>query len=307
MNKRNGLGTVLVFGATGAQGAPVVRQALSAGARVRAAARDAAKVRQLHGERVEAVAADAGEPAALEAAFDATDAVFYHLPLVPDPALRARYLKNVLRAAKGARVRRFVFSTSGMAKETMAAAFVAGNREAARTVLESRLPAVVLQPTLYLENLLWPHLAAAMIERGVLDYPPLRPDRRLSWTALDDQAAVAVAVMTAPGVEGRAIEVVSPESVTGPELAAKIAARLGRTMRYQPLTPAQFGQGLAAAFGSEALGQAIAGLFESIDALPGGETVIEMDPVLAALPLRLTSVSEWVGRQQWNAAGGAAA
>jgi nucleoside-diphosphate-sugar epimerase len=52
------LNKVLVFGATGAQGSPVVKQLLAQGIDVRGVSRDAEKVKAAFGDTVEAVDAD---------------------------------------------------------------------------------------------------------------------------------------------------------------------------------------------------------------------------------------------------------
>ncbi len=51
--------------------------------------------------------------------------------------------------------------------------------------------------------------------------------------------------------------------------------------------------------GAEA-GRAISELYEATDALPPNGAIINLEPLLAVLPVKLTPVSEWVEKQVWN-------
>lgn len=288
------LNKVLVFGATGAQGSPVVRGLLEKGVAVRAVSRDAEKVKNLYGGAVETANADLSDFAALKMAFEGVDAAFFHLPIPRDVREIPTHLGNVLRAAAESDLPRLVFTTSGTTLDALPPiAFVEGNRAAARAVLSSDVPAVVLRPTIYLENLQQPHVLAELHERGTLSYPPLAPNRRVSWTALDDQARLAIAALTAENAVGKTFDIASPEPVTGDELARLLSETIGREIRFTPPTPKQFGETIAAAYGAEA-GQGIAELYAATDALPENGAVVELDEVLKILPVKLTPVSEWI-------------
>ncbi len=302
MSRLDRLSKVLVFGATGAQGSPVVRQLLARGVAVRAVTRDAQKLNNLFGVAAEPAEADLGNATALRAAFEGVDAAFFHLPIPRDIEAVPVHLANVLEAAAKAELSRLVYTTSGITTETMPPiGFVEASRAAAAAVLTSGIPAVVLRPTIYLENLLQPHLVSEMAQAGVLRYPPVSPGRRLSWTALEDQAALAIAAMTADEtVIGRAFDIASPEALTGDELAARLSVHFAREVRFEPQTPLQFGEDLGRAFGNPTVGRAIAELYEAIDKLPPDGAVLQPDTVLSANAPELTPVSQWLSRQGWG-------
>lgn len=71
--------TVAIFGATGAQGTPVVRAALARGLNVRAVARDVAKISNAHPEAA-AFAAHFDDEDSLTQALTGVSAAFVHLP-----------------------------------------------------------------------------------------------------------------------------------------------------------------------------------------------------------------------------------
>jgi hypothetical protein len=75
----------------------------------------------------------------------------------------------------------FIFSSSNDADESFSATpLIDANRSAAKEVLSSGIPAIVLKPGLYLENsqvpFFVPHLA-----NGILDYPSMKADQPISW------------------------------------------------------------------------------------------------------------------------------
>lgn len=300
MSDTNELKKVLVFGATGAQGSPVARQLIEQGIAVRAVSRHAEKARGTYGESVEIASADLSDFDSLRKAFQGVDAAFLHLPFVGNDVREIpNQLGNALRAAKETDLPRLVFTTSGSTMDNLPpVAMVEANRAAERAVLQSGVPSVVLRPTIYLENLL--HLALPeMKERGVLSYPPLSPERKVSWTAQDDQATIAIVAMTAESFVGKSFDIASPEPLTGVEIAEKISRKLGRTVRYEPLSPAQFGENLSRFAGANA-GKAVSEMYAATDALAADGAIVNLEPLLSVLPVKLTTVSEWIEKQSWN-------
>ena len=75
---------LLVFGATGTQGHPVLEAALEEGLTVRAATRDLDEAEEKLPGRVEKVRADLLDAEDVQDAADGVDAIFFHLPVMPD-------------------------------------------------------------------------------------------------------------------------------------------------------------------------------------------------------------------------------
>lgn len=229
---------VLVYGATGAQGGPVVRRLREQGADVRALTRDPAHAVPLEPLGVEVATGDLGDLASLERASVGADAAFLHLPVSGDPARRPEYLANALRAAHTAAVGLVVFSTSSGAYTDgpSGVGMFEGQRAVLAALASPPVPVVVLRPTVYLDSLA--SVAGAVHGAGVLPwaYPAGEP---VNWVSLEDHGAAAAAVVARPDLAGRVLEVAGPGAVTGSELAGQVSTALGRGVAYVEQTPEQ--------------------------------------------------------------------
>uniref|UniRef100_UPI00260505ED NAD(P)H-binding protein n=1 Tax=uncultured Tateyamaria sp. TaxID=455651 RepID=UPI00260505ED len=144
--------TVAIFGATGAQGAPVVKEALSKGHTVRAVARDAAKIAALHPNAV-AVAADLSDEDAVAEALRGVDAAFLHFPMPSGPDDSQNWAAAFFAAAHKVNLPLLVYVTGGPSGDRFpSSAIVDGTTQGMTAVLGSGIPSIVLQSAVYLEN-----------------------------------------------------------------------------------------------------------------------------------------------------------
>ena len=285
---------LLVFGATGTQGHPVVDAALEAGLEVRAASRQPDVAAERLSKRAELVEADLLDRESIEAAMQGMDAVFFYLPVLPHSRDGARMVDHFLAAIRASQVKKLVFSTSACSTSAMPDGdFVVAMRGVTEALLASGVATVVLRPTLYLANLVWPHLIREIREFGRLSYPPLSVRRRLNWTATEDQATLAVAALNTD-VAGEVIDIASPEAVTGPELCRMLAGVYGREVHYAPQSVDDFADTLSHLAGSAAIGLAVAELYAGIEQLPGHGPLVDTEALERRFNVRLTPVSEWV-------------
>ncbi len=70
-------------------------------------------------------------------------------------------------------------------------------------------------------------------------------------------------------------------------------------MIYKPLTPTEFGANLSRFTGEDA-GKVVTELYAATDNLPEDGAVIDLKSVLSVLPVKLTTVSQWIEEQNWN-------
>ncbi len=108
-----------------------------------------------------------------------------------------------------------------------------------------------------------------------------------------DIADVATLALTEPGHVGEVYEVTGPESITFGDAVAQIAEACGREIRYQPISPAEFRDGMIAAGLPTDFAAALADLFvEVLD----GRNVGTTDGVRRALGREAGTFGDYVRR-----------
>ncbi len=288
------INSLLVFGARGVQGHPVVDAAMDAGLNVRAATRDVEGAEEKLSEQVDIVEADLGDAESIAEAAEGVDALFFHLPILPEKLRAIDVVDNVIAAAVRSGVQRLVFSTGEYSGDELPAGdFVTAMREITRRLLDCPVDAVILRPTLYLANLVWPHVIREVRDQGRLTYPPFSEKRRLNWTSTEDQGRIVVACLEAD-VVGEILDIASPEPVTGPELCRHLSRVWGREVHYAPQSNDDFADMLSHLTGSARVARAIAGLYADIEKHDKQGPRVDTDQLEQRLGIRLTPVSEWV-------------
>ncbi|MGQ4368932.1 NmrA family NAD(P)-binding protein [Streptomyces violaceoruber] len=256
--------TYVIHGATGAHGAPVVAALVAAGKPVTALARKPGTV--VLGARVLAAGYDSADT--LTEAYQGADGVFVHLPVVSEED-RLAYARNIVAAVHAARPARVVFSTSGMSADPGSggsAAIVVGG------LADSGVSHAVIEPTLYLENLLMPYVIDTVRERGALPYP-IRADFPVSWASHLDIADVALALLDRPDVTG-VVSIGQYPAITGPDLAEAFGGHFGKDVVFEPITPEQMRVSVAPVIGDGPAAD-VAGLYQAMSALPDRSIALE--------------------------------
>lgn len=279
----------IVHGATGAQGSPVLSSLLAAGKHATAAVRTPAGLPAGAG----AVTVDFADAASLADAYRGAEGVFVHLPLgAPDQL--TRFAASVVEAVGQARPARVVISTSGQIVDDPASPLQAADDSAIMTLIRgveaTGVPFAVVAPRLYLENLLLPMVAGPAAEEGVLRYP-LHADYPVSWSSHLDVAATVVRLLTDPSLEGT-VAVGHHPALTGADLAAGFATHLGRDVRFEAVSPAEFGVLITPLFGADASAPVV-GLYEALGT-QDGNTIAAANSAQKLLELQPRSVSAWL-------------
>ena len=143
---------ITVFGATGNTGSPLVDALLDKGAKVRAVTSAPAKIESLRAKGCEAVIADFNDPAALKRACEDAEKIY----LVTPAHLAMRQWKaNTIEAAMAAGVRHVVLATGLGASPKAGLTFGKWHSETQELLKESGLDWTFVQPTYFMQNLLW--------------------------------------------------------------------------------------------------------------------------------------------------------
>jgi len=155
----------------------------------------------------------------------------YHIPpnMVPDEVAIA---DRVIEAALAADVEHFVYH-SVLHPQTEAMPHHWQKLRAEERLLESGLPFTVLQPAVYMQNVL--AYRERIAEDGVYTVP-YAADAGVSMVDLEDVARVAAKVLTEPGHEGATYELCGREILSPSEIAEIFARSLGRPVRAEVIS-----------------------------------------------------------------------
>lgn len=210
--------TVLVTGATGTVGRPLVEQLLAAGHRVRALTRNPATANLP--TAAEVVAGDLTDTTSLSSVFSGVDAAHLitvngagHSDLITGP--------EIVGLAASAGVQRVTVLAGGVAPSPLETAVRAGGVEWTR-----------LSPVEFMSNAReW---TASVRDEGVVR--EAFADVRSAMVHEADIAAVAAVALTSDGHAGQDYWLTGPQALTPPEKVRTISDVLGRDVRFVELT-----------------------------------------------------------------------
>jgi uncharacterized protein YbjT (DUF2867 family) len=283
---------VLSYGATGAQGQPVAEQLLTKGHAVNVIVRHVDRAGHLKAKGATVFQGDLGDAESLMAAHEGVEAVFLMLPF-SGGGNPVEYALNAINAAKQAGVKFVVFNVSGQTPDTATGMPMMDYRIAVEAALQgSGIPNVILRPTAYMENLLGPWTLPGIKNNDEVAYP-VSSHRPLSWVAAEDVAKLAVAAFDHPELAGSIFKVGGPAGLTGERIAESFSNALGRKISYRAISPREFGNIMARLMGAEA-GEATTKAYEMSEAAPLDMMNIDMIEVLVKLPVKLTTLEQWV-------------
>lgn len=238
--------------------------------------------------------ADPEAPGALEALFEGAVVVCVTAPIDHRPGARQRFAARIAEAAGRAGVGRIVFNTAAVVWEEWEKPTSAVLREMRSILSAGPVPVNVVQPTVYMDNLVQPWAADAMLAKGLLLYSAV-PEAPIAWISHRSLGDFCVAAARIP-TTGRVFDVGGPQNLTGPEVAAILSRRLGRPLTYTRLPPAGFAAALNAAYGAPA-GDEIAELYNYLEAHPTG---MSRDPAAyAELGVQPETLESWAARTSW--------
>ncbi len=196
-------------------------------------------------------AADYDKPDTLDAALAGADTLL--LISSSDIGRRVEQHTNVIAAAKGAGVKRIVY-TSLLHADTSSLSLATEHVATEAALKDSGLVHTVLRNGWYSEN----HTASipAALQAGF--FAGSAGDGRISAATRADFADAAVAVLAGEGHDGKVYELAGDAPYTLSELAAELSRQVGREIPYRNLPPAEYAALLREAGISDAYAEAIA-------------------------------------------------
>jgi uncharacterized protein YbjT (DUF2867 family) len=264
---------ILIAGATGTVGRPLILELKERRAAFRVLTRDTARARNYLGD-VECAVGDVSRPETVAKALVGVEAAFLLSPL--DPSLPA-WEAGFARAAKKAGVKRLVKLSALGADPRSPAAIARWHGEAEEEVKRAGVPFAILRPAAFYQNFLG---NADSIRRGALA-APMGAARVAMVDARDvGVAAAAALVALAPSpFEGATLTLTGPAPASYAEAAAAFSKVLGRPVAYADTAPDDARRGMLAAGMPAWLIDAILGL---ADGFRSGRADLTADGVLRA-------------------------
>ncbi|MEU6234651.1 NmrA family NAD(P)-binding protein [Kitasatospora sp. NPDC047058] len=225
---------IAILGATGATGGATLRSLTRLGIPARALSRDPARLLAGLDERtralVEAVPADAGDPASLRAALHGTRRLLLTMANGPQ---QVEHELRVIDAAAAAGVEHIVKISAPAAEPDSPVAVSRGHHRVEEHLRASGVTATVLRPYAFMQKLLLlaPGIAAAGLFHGAMGDAPC------NYIDCRDIGDVAASVLTRPEPAGGTYELTGGRAYSHPELAGLLGGLLGRPVRYVDLAP----------------------------------------------------------------------
>ncbi|MHB1303642.1 MAG: NmrA/HSCARG family protein [Acidiphilium sp.] len=220
--------TILVTGSTGNIGSQVVARLAGNGAEIRALTRSPETARLPEG--VVPVKGDLSDVEAMRGALAGASTLFLLAPNVPDELTQALIALNLAREAG---LRRVVYLSVFKGAEYTDVPHFTGKHTVERMIEQCDIPATILRPAYYIQNDL--RQKDVLLGAGLYAMPV--GHMGISMVDTRDIADIAAAQLLlreqAPDPLPREIvELVGPDCLTGPDLAALWTEVLGRPIRY---------------------------------------------------------------------------
>lgn len=219
---------ILVTGAAGITGLAVLRALARRGVPARAFVhRESALPAVRAAGAAEVLVGDLMQPADRRRALQGVERLYHIAPRMSEVEIPMGL--GLIEAGREAGLGHFVFHSLVHA-QCDAMGHHHDKRIVERELIESGLRYTLMQPTMYMQNLLqaWDEVRG----RGVYRLP-YSEGARMSLVDLEDVAEAAATVLTAPGWDGGAFELCSGDRLTRVEMAAVIAAALDRPVRAE--------------------------------------------------------------------------
>ncbi|WP_370674882.1 SDR family oxidoreductase [Pleomorphomonas sp. PLEO] len=269
-------GKILVLGATGNIGRPLIKALMARGEAVKAASRSGKPV-----DGAEGVVFDVVDPMTFPTAFEGVDRAFVMLPGGYTEA--KALLLPVIEAAATRGVKVVLLSVLGVDADDSIP-----YRQAEIALEKSGVRWVVLRPNWFTDNFInyWkPGIAAA----GVIAVPAA--DGKSSFIDVRDIADSAAAALTTDRFDGKAFNLTGPQALGYAEAAALISDAIGKPVSYLAVDDDAFVGALVGAGVPEVYARFLASIFYPVRQ---GWTAVVTDDVRTLTGHPARAVTAWV-------------
>jgi len=246
---------ILVTGATGLNGTALVRKLSTKGVPLRALVRNAAKAAEIAAlPNVEIAIADMAKPETLRPALAGVDRAM--LNSSADPAM-VEVQSNFIAAAAKAGVRHVVKLSGIMPELDSPFRFARMHGEIEKRLEASGMAFTHLRAGEFMPSYF--RQVPMILAKGALFLP--MGNQRIASIDIGDLAEIAAIVLTNPGHEGKIYPLTGPEALTMTEVAERLSAATGKTIKYINVPPEDVRKAQLAAGVPPYIADALAELF----------------------------------------------
>ena len=246
---------ILVTGATGLNGTALVRKLSAKGVPLRALVRNAAKAAEIAAlPNVEIAIADMAKPETLPAALAGVDRSI--LNSSADPAM-VEVQSNFIAAAAKAGVRHVVKLSGIMPELDSPFRFARMHGEIEKRLEASGMAFTHLRAGEFMPSYF--RQVPMILAKGALFLP--MENQRIASIDIGDLAEIAAIVLTKPGHEGKIYPLTGPDALTMTEVAERLSAATGKTIKYINVPPEDVRKAQLAAGVPPYIADALAELF----------------------------------------------
>lgn len=216
---------ILIAGATGNTGLPLVKHLAAAGVPVRAMIHSPAKKSLIEHKNVETIEGDFAHAGLIERALEGISRVYLVSPASQN---QVKYQINFVDVAKTVGIKHLVkLSAMGTAPDS-SVGLLRWHSEIEDYIRKSEINYTFLQPHFFMENLL--ASTESVIKEGVI-YSPLG-ETKISMISVQDIATVAAAILIDGGHVGKTYTLTGPEAMNYSEIAESLGAIVRKQVKY---------------------------------------------------------------------------
>ena len=297
---------IMVLGATGDQGHPLLTRLLASGMTPVAALRNTAALAKTEFAGVETVEADLYDMQSMIAAAKGMDAIAAHLPFVFDLDLAKKLGDNIAAAARANGVKKIVFNTS---------CYVAdfdngdpahdGRRYIEQAIVDSGSDYAIFEPKVFMDNMIRSWNKPSIVNNGIFAYPA-KPDLKISWISVDDVAAFMVEALARDDLPSGRYAIGGPEALVGDEVAARLSKAANKPVAFKSLSPDEFASAMSMLVTGSAdvqphsIYDGMSSFYRFYNAQTPSPLIADTQAMALLFRHRPLSIDEWAAKQDWN-------
>ena len=297
---------ILVYGATGDQGLPLIDELLKNGYKVRAASRNPNDFNAYNPVDVEAVKADLFDIESLRNISKDIDGIAMNLPFVFDKEIAKTWGENITRSGYDAGIKKIVFNTSCyVAPDDNGLAAHDGRRAIEKAMEESGMEYVVIRSMVFMDNLTRFWSKPSITNNNTFAYP-CSPELKISWVCLEDVAKFMVASLSSSSMKADKIYVGGPEILLGKEVAERFSRALGREIIFKSLEPQNFAGAMSKlvtgseVYEDQSIYGGMAAFYSWYNQQNPSPLAVDMNPLYKTLNVSPIYFEDWIKSHNWD-------